>query len=360
MKILHLIQKSQYRGAEIFTCQLAIQQRQKGHKVIIISIFKGNHELNSEIDINSLNASPNFRFLALKSWKKLSNIVNEFKPDVVQANAGDTLKYAVFSKKIFGWKTPIIFRNASEVGKYLNSKIQKSFNSYLYKQVSSVASVSRASEKDILLNFPFLEGKTRVIHVGIEQMNQLPTIDLKPGGKKHIIHVGAFSYEKNHLELIRIFKKVLNKESQAHLHLVGDGPLKAKIESKIKEVKLEDRVSFYGFVDNPLSFIKGADVLVLPSIIEGLPGVLLEAMFCKVPVVAYDVGGVSEIINSKTGKLIIENEEDAFANAILDILHNPDLTVRYIEEAYSMVKNFYMNEQLAEDFLLSYIELLSE
>src|SRR5690606_35679280 len=104
----------------------------------------------------SPQASSGVRIQDYKAWRRLNRVIKEFKPDIIQANAGDTLKYAVLSKKNFGWKTPIFFRNASEVGRYINSPIQKSLNSFFYKNVDFVISVSNASKKDLLNNFPFL------------------------------------------------------------------------------------------------------------------------------------------------------------------------------------------------------------
>ena len=254
-------------------------------------------------EIESLDASSNFRFFDFRAWKKLNKIIKEFKPDVLQANAGDTLKYAVFSKKIFGWQTPIIFRNASEVGRYLKSNHQKKINSFFYKNVAAVASVSHASQSDLVYHFPFLKNKTEVIPIGLEE-ECIPNSFTFPENKKNIIHVGGFSFEKNHQGLIRIFNQIQSKEQNIMLHLVGDGPLRESIEKEVMAKNLQSKIKFYGFVDNALPMIAEADVLILPSIIEGLPGVLLEAMYSKTPVVAYDVGGISEIVNSNTGILI--------------------------------------------------------
>jgi len=352
MKILHLIQKPQNRGAEIFTCQLSNHLVELGHQVKIVTLFEGEAILPFHGAITSLKATSNNRFLDVSAWKKLAGIVKEFNPDIIQANAGDTLKYAVFSKKLFGWKNPVISRNASEVGRYLKSPIQKSLNSFFYKNVEFVISVSRASEKDILNHFPFLSGKTAMIPVGLENISKIEEIRLKPEDSQHIVHVGGFSFEKNHSGLLRIFQSVLKSKLNVHLHLVGDGPLKAEIEEEVEKMNLRQNITFYGFVNNPLSYIKAADVLVLPSIIEGLPGVLLEAMLCKTPVVAYNVGGISEIVSSQTGNLIEKDDEPGFVKAILETLENPNMD--QIESAYKLVIKEYMNEEIALKFVEVY------
>ncbi len=356
MRIINLIQKPQLRGAEIFACQLSNHLMAQGHEVLVVTIFEGDSQLPFRGSFIGLDRPLSKRFFDFKGWNKFNSIINEFNPDIVQANAGDTLKYAVFSKKLFGWKTPIISRNASEVGRYLKSPFQKNLNSFFYKNVKFVISVSGASEKDILNHFPFLSGKTEMIPVGLEPISKIEEIIIMPENGQHIVHVGGFSFEKNHSGLLRIFQMVLKSKPNIHLHLVGDGPLKLEIEGEVKKLNLTKNITFYGFVNNPLSYIKAADVLVLPSIIEGLPGVLLEAMICKTPVVAYNVGGISEIVTSQTGKLIEKDDEVGFAKAVLETLENPNFG--QIEAAHQMVLKEYMNDEIAARFVEVYDSLI--
>lgn len=326
--------------------------------VKVIAVYDGKADLPYKEEVMSLKASEAVRFYDFKAWYKLNLVVKEFKPDVVQANAGDTLKYAVLSKLLFKWKAPVVSRNASEVGRYLKSTVQKSLNSFFYKRVDHIISVSEASQKDILKHFPFLKGRTEVIPVGIEERKNIIPVELKPIEKKHIIHVGGFSFEKNHQGLLKIFEKVLQKNPEVQLHLIGGGPLKVEIEKKVQDLKLEGNISFYGYVENPLPYIKAADVLVLPSIIEGLPGVLLEAMYCETAVIAYDVGGISEIVSDTTGTLIKKNNEEEFAKAIINTLEWAKS--RQTTKAHQMVKKHFMNEQIALKFVNSYEKIATQ
>jgi L-malate glycosyltransferase len=351
-----LINKPQKRGAETFTCQLSNHLQDLGHTVKIVSVFKGEAIMPFQGQIISLNASSKRRFFDYLAWKRLAEIINEFKPDLVQVNAGDTLKYTVFSKLFFAWKAPIIARNASEIGKYIKSVPQKFFNSFLYRNVDYAISVSRASEKDLLTQFPFLHGKTEVVPVGLEISENIHPIAWKQPEIHNIVHVGGFTFEKNHKGLINIFINVLELNRDVRLHMVGDGPLRSEVEDMVTRLNLWKNVCFHGFVDNPLSFIKNSDLLVLPSIIEGLPGVILEAMYVKTPVIAYDVGGISEILKPNTGVVIQKNDEIEFANAILENLIHTDADK--VNTAYNLVTTEFMNSQLAVKFVKAYHKIL--
>lgn len=356
MKILHLIHKPQNRGAETFTCQLSHHLVQLGHEVKIVAIYEGYAQLPYSPNIETLNGSTRKRIVDIPAWRKLAELISSFEPDIIQANSGDTLKYAVFSKLFYKWRTPIVSRNASEVGRYINTFFQKKLNSFLYKNIDLVISVSLVSKLDIVNLFPFLSPKTEVIPVGLENNQSLESLELIPQNKKHIVHVGGFSFEKNHFGLLNIFEMVLKKESQVHLHLIGDGPLKMQFIKEVQNRGLGRTITFYGFVSQPLPYIKSANVLVLPSIIEGLPGVLLEAMYCKTPVIAYNVGGIGEVINSKTGIIVEKGKELLFAQGIIKILTDPDQD--QIAYAHKMVNSNFMNDQLALSFVNSYQKII--
>lgn len=141
----------------------------------------------------------------------------------------------------------------------------------------------------------------------------------------------------------------MEKQPQAHLHLLGDGPKRIEMELLSKTLGIAEKVSFYGFVSNPTDYIHKANALVLPSIIEGLPGVLLEAMYVKTITVAYDVGGISEIIsNNTTGFLVPKNDEEAFVASMLKAVESDNKNL--ITNANQQVLQKFSNDYLAKAF----------
>ena len=98
MKILQIIQKKQLRGAEVFASQLSQHLEARGHEVMMVALADGVASLPFDGGIRVLGASLGKRFWDLKAWRSLARMVRKFAPDIVQCNAADTLKYAVFSK----------------------------------------------------------------------------------------------------------------------------------------------------------------------------------------------------------------------------------------------------------------------
>lgn len=362
LRILQIIQKKQFRGAEVFASQLANHIQKSGHIVKVLSIYEGDARLPFVGEVESLNRNKLSRTFDPSGWRKLSDVINSFEPDIVQANASDTLKYAVMSKYLFKWKAPLIYRNASTPSFYMKSAVSRSLNAFLLKKVDLIISVSRASLKDLNSLFPFTKDKSRVIPVGVENKTVINQTNTKsPFRHKetfNLIHIGSFTREKNHIGLLRIFRNILAKDSKVHLNLIGGGPLISEIKKEVFQNGLESKVDFLGDVEDPQFFLSYADILLLPSLVEGLPGVILEAMYNKTPVVAYDVGGVAEVlINNKTGKLVNFDDEKKFSNAVLELKNSEELRASIIENASSLICKDFMNINIKEAFLNSYREL---
>jgi glycosyltransferase involved in cell wall biosynthesis len=325
-----------------------------GHEVIMVCLLEGSAQLPFRGKIVYLNRPITRRLVDVKGWKQLASLIHEIKPDLVQANAGDTLKYAVLSKLFFRWKTPIIFRNASTISQYIKSGPARKWNAFLFRQVRAVISVSAKSKQDFLSLFPFMQGRIHVVPVGLE-LQQVPAAAKQT--KPYLLHVGGFTFEKNHERLLYIFQKVTKEYLELELWLAGDGPLRTKIEEQAKAMGIVDRIKFLGYRKDVLTIMQKAKVLVLPSIIEGLPGVILEAMYCRTPVVAYAVGGIPEVVKTGvTGWLVKTGDEVSFINAVVEVIEKNDHN-EIIENAYQMVVREFDNRVIAGRFVVVYREV---
>ena len=107
-------------------------------------------------------------------------------------------------------------------------------------------------------------------------------------GKKIIGHVGRFSEQKNHRFLIDVFFEIHRRDSQTHLVLLGKGDLQDEIHEKVARLGLTEAVSFTGVRDDVRRLYQGMDMLLFPSLFEGLSVVLIEAQACDLPCLISD------------------------------------------------------------------------
>jgi glycosyltransferase involved in cell wall biosynthesis len=351
MKIVQLIHTQQLRGAETFAAQLSNHLTDRNHEVFIVALYSGKGQLPTELSIENLAAKNAFD---IKAMQRFSSFIKKNNIDIVQANAGDTLKFAVMTKMMFRYDAKVIFRNASTISRYLRSFQQKIFYKFLLKKTDHIISVSETSKADILKFFPNLQKKTSVVPVGVEDHDSL--LNQK---ERVLLHVGGFSFEKNHSGLLSIFSRLLSAHADLQLWLVGDGILRKETMALAEELNIADRVVFWGARNDVAHFMHKASVFVLPSILEGLPAVIMEAMHAQLPVVAYNAGGIHELVkNNKTGWLIPVNDEVAFAGAITEALTDDRKTAEIVKQATLLVNKEYKNEVIAARFENIYSRLL--
>jgi glycosyltransferase involved in cell wall biosynthesis len=143
-----------------------------------------------------------------------------------------------------------------------------------------------------------------------------------------VLFVGRFVPAKNLTLLVDAFSRVVEDWPSATLRLIGDGPIKSDIQSKISDRNLQDSVRLEGYIDNNNlpKFYSSSDVFVLSSQRENHPITLLEAMSCGTPVVAASIGAIPEIVeDERTGLLYPSGSVSELSETIDRILSNPGL-----------------------------------
>ncbi len=160
-----------------------------------------------------------------------------------------------------------------------------------------------------------------------------------PEEGKTILFVGNLYKVKGVQYLLDAFARLTDVHPDVRLHLVGDGPLRAQLKQQARERGILDQVLFAGRRphDEIPWWVNASDVVTLSSLSEGLPSILLEAMGCGKPVVATDVGGISEILHHrKTGFLAEPKNSEELAHYLsILLMENEGLAHDMGERAYS-------------------------
>jgi glycosyltransferase involved in cell wall biosynthesis len=146
-----------------------------------------------------------------------------------------------------------------------------------------------------------------------------------------VLNVGSYSYQKGQDSLIRALALVKRSVPEARLVLMGEGPGKERLAALVAGLGLSADVSFLGFDANPYRFMRRASCFALSSRYEGFPNVLVEAMICGCPVVAFDCPtGPREILGeSGAGPLVRPGDVDGLSAQIAELLRDPDRARRY-------------------------------
>ncbi|MBO8137774.1 MAG: glycosyltransferase family 4 protein [Desulfotomaculum sp.] len=153
----------------------------------------------------------------------------------------------------------------------------------------------------------------------------------------------------------------LLKEYRANFVVIGDGPLRNELEIKIKKLGLQDRVFLAGYRSDIFRLLPALDIFVLPSLTEGLPLTILEAMAAARPVVATKVGGVPELINQGiTGLLVEPGNPGELAGAIAELLENPSRAKELGIAGKKIVSENFCIDSMIEATMKLYKELLND
>jgi glycosyltransferase involved in cell wall biosynthesis len=143
-----------------------------------------------------------------------------------------------------------------------------------------------------------------------------------PSDRFHIVTAGRLQPEKGQRDLVAAVAELVQRRnlSAIHLHILGTGPLESELRDMIAQRGLAGHVSLHGYVDNPFAYFRRAELFCLPSLYEGLPNALIEAMACGTPVLAADcpTGPRELLAGGKYGTLVPPGDSAALANAIAD------------------------------------------
>jgi L-malate glycosyltransferase len=166
--------------------------------------------------------------------------------------------------------------------------------------------------------------------------------------------VGRVSPVKGHETLLRAWSR-LTRLSRLRLYVVGSGPSETACRALAQTLGVESSVRFLGFRDDVPRLLSHLDLLVMPSLHEGLPYTLLEAMLAGVPVLASATGGLREVIvHGVNGLLVPPGDEGALADAIARAYADPALRLTLVEHAYNTIRSKFLADAMVDRYVEVY------
>jgi len=290
--------------------------------------------LKKLLDLNVVNLkSGRIRYSIIA----LAKYLIEKKPDVLVAAHERANVCALIARQIARAKTKVVvtchidYSYTDRNNKSMNFKITKLLARHYYPKALRVVTVSEGAKQEIVkvlgLNPEFIKVIYNPVISNDLFLKSNEKIDdpwMNNSELPIIVAIGSLTQHKDHSTLISAFAE-FRKKVESRLVILGEGPLRADLEQKIKALNIVDYVYMPGFVINPYAYLKKARCFALSSIWEALPTVLIEALALGVPIVStYCAHGPTEILNNgEYGYLVPPQNVELMKNAMINAFANP-------------------------------------
>lgn len=307
IRVLHVVRNMNRGGAETLIMNLfrnidrskimfdfLVQSEQKGDfEDEIISLGGKLHRIKYVTDVGCLGylKELNKFFAEHKEYKIVHSHMNSLSGLILKAAKNQGIPNRIAHS-----------HNTKNSGNILIKTYKFLIAGYIKNAATNYFACSEKAGKWLFRNVE--KKKIEVIYNGIDtgifkfdkKLRDEKRKELKLENKLVIGHVGAFTKQKNHKFIIKIFSELYKKNDSAHLVLVGDGPLKKQIDKLVTFYKLENCVEFLGIRKDINALMNAFDIFLFPSLYEGLPVVLVEAQFCGLScLIAGDIGKEADI-----------------------------------------------------------------
>lgn len=366
MKILYVITLGTWGGAQSHLYSLIKDQIARNNEVSLVVGEKG--DLTTKIAENL----PQVKILRLKTLQRnvsvtkiissiyrLRKIIKSENPQIVHLHS--TMAGIIGRLAATNLKKPVIFTVHGWAFTEGASKKRQFFAKIVEKLLAPLTScylcVSKYDynlglKKGILKNT-----KAYVILNGVKDNGRDNSYPEKIKESKFIITMAArFSNQKNQLMLIRAIRNLNNKN--VNLVLLGDGPNISQCKQYVSMNNMEDVVQFIGKVNDVTPYYRKSNVIALISNYEGLPVSLIEALPIGKPIIASNVGGVSELFDGNG--ICVENKVSLISSSIVKIMRNSDMEREMGIKSRKLYKNQFTETGMTEKINNVYIEMFKK
>lgn len=309
MKILQVLPYFCYGGAETMCRNLSLALKEKGHQVTAVSLYHIPTPIGETLEAAGIRV----RYLGKRPGldrtmvPRLAAVMKEERPDAVHTHL-NVIKYAVPAARLAGIGNCVhTVHNVAdkEAESALEGKINRFF---FHRGWATPVALSRQVQRTVTEYYGLPEERAPVAFNGIDlsRCRRKESYALADGPV--ILHIGRFNEQKNHRGLLSAFALLRREIPDARLRLLGEGELMEKTRALASELGLGECVEFLGAQENVYPFLREADIFVLPSLYEGLPMTLIEAMGTGLPIAASPVGGVPDLIRDGVSGLLLPPE----------------------------------------------------
>jgi len=345
-KVLLMTPSLNYGGEELSTINIARELMARGHKVAYMSSGGPIEKFLRRYSIRFVKANINGRGPVgiVRGAAEIYRFLKKEPASIIHAQTPWPALMSRFAVTLSKQKIPVIWHDRG---------IRRRNYPYMARLANlffDFVITNSDDEKKLLLACGLSPAKVRRIHNGLnipDHEKKSSGIRLKLGIDPDAFLVGAIGRMVKEKGFDWLIKAAAELEAagfgrKVNYLLVGDGPLKAKLQKMAFDMKLGKKIFFAGFTDDVSGIMKDLDVLAVPSEFEPFGNVVLEGMYAGVPVVASKVGGIKEIISDGQDGLLIEpRDPSAIAKAIQMLMSNKELKGKIAEGGRQKVISYF-------------------
>ena len=360
MKILHLVSSGGYYGKESVIINLCAALEKAGCSTEV-GAFLNSSAPNDEVVTRAHRQHLTARTFACRGRMDLGTVKTI--RDHIRSQQIDLVHTHDYKADLYGYLAarwagrPVFATCHLWFGSGLPARFYGSLDRFVLRHFDGVIGVSPPIGETLHKSW-VPERKVAVIANGIDFSPFLGvedgSSDREFGRDLTIGIVGRLVPQKGHPILFAAARGILEKFPAARFIVIGDGPDRVQLEGLAQESGISSSVCFAGYRDDMARAYAGLDLMVMPSLDEGLPMTLLEAMAAKRAVVASNVGAIPEVIeHGQNGLLVEPGNVDDLRQAVLLLLDDRSLRNRIGEKARNSVSRF-SSERMADNYLEFY------
>ncbi len=260
--------------------------------------------------------------------------------DIIGGVAAKMAKVPVLVSTVIGY----LINTDPGINGMVKTAIYRVVYGIVHKFFDLIMTISKATSDELTSNFGVIKTKLLVNYCGIELLKKLNRRKkAKESNNLTVGVLGEVKPAKGMSVFIESIPSVLKKHPTTRFIVAGDGPEKAILESKAKELGLESKVKFLGWVNNPREVIEKMDIFVFSSFptYDGLPRVILEAWAVGTPTIATSVACVPELFNGKNKGLVINPGDSAgMAERVNELIADREKAELFAETAFNEIREF--------------------
>ncbi len=366
IRTLHLLTSLHRRGAETFAVQMIDRlDRERFSPHIWPARPAGPDGLVPE-------RTPVLRGGADSTPRALRGLVRSLRtvrPHLVQCHGGAALKLAVAAKPF--WRPrAYVYNKILSIHPHLDHPVKRSLFAFLIEQVDAIVGVGEEIRREVEVTFHPRRARLVTIRNGRDVRPFLAVTPAVAAETRRALGLAAgdiclmqvgIAWEKDPLVSLRAFAELAPAHPELRLVFVGEGPLQGELAREAAARGLGGRVHVLGVRRDVPALLSAADVLVLPSITEGLPGVLIEAGMAGCAAVAYDTGSVRDVlIEGVTGYIVPLGDTTALTARLREVVRDGALRRQMGREAMARCRGEFDIEASVRKYESLFAELVGE